>query len=89
MLSIRKLTEYTKKPKAGIVSVKKLTSLSKLITKGYQPLTRFEKLRETGLVFPKSTPTKIVFISNSHGNGFRNENDLDFPMSIPIQKMKE
>jgi hypothetical protein len=46
MLSIRKLTEYMKKPvRPGTVSIKKLTSLNRLVSKGYQPLSRFEKLR--------------------------------------------
>ncbi len=41
MLSIRKLTEYMKKPRSATSTFKKLTSLNKIIGKGYQPLSRF------------------------------------------------
>jgi hypothetical protein len=89
MLSIGRFTGFGKNTKKfGAQSFKKLTSLNRIVSKVYQPQTRFEKLRQSCLVFPKSTASKIVFISNSHGNGFRNENDVTFPEYIPVQHMK-
>lgn len=41
------------------------------------------------LTFPKSTRNKIVFITNTDGNGFQDEQDIDFPEDIPIQNMKD
>lgn len=80
MLSIRKLTEYSRAHIKANTTVRRLPSISPSTL--YQPKSRFEKIRSSGLVYPKSTPSKIVFVSNSYGNGFRNERNLEVRESV-------
>jgi hypothetical protein len=37
----------------------------------YKPATRLEKIKGKGIVYPSSTDTKFVFISNMDGAGFQ------------------
>jgi hypothetical protein len=69
------------------MTIKRMISINRMTA--YQPKSRFEKIRSTGLVYPASTPSKIVFVSNSHGNGFRDEKEVGLPSHVDVQRMKE
>lgn len=58
-------------------SVRKITLCSKTKPaplKRYTPKGRIEKIKYLQETFPESTDDKIIFVSNSQGNGFKEQN---------------
>ena len=49
-------------------------------------LTRTKRIKQKNVIYPLSTPHKIVFITNQYGNGFKKEKmeNFDCPSFIPI-----
>ena len=71
------------------VIMQRMISDEKTTSNNFQPQSRYEKIRALGgVMHPKSNKSKIIFLSNSHANGFVNERLIDFPADIPVQKMK-
>ena len=86
-LSVGKIRRTSKSKKTNI---QRLTSAEKCLPiPTFEPQSRYEAIKTQGMVFPKSTNKKIIFVSNTHANGFVNERNIDFPDDIAIQKMKE
>ena len=71
MLSVRKLT-YKSKLNLG-PNPKESGPKPKTSFNTFQPQTRVEKIRCSGVDYPFASGNKIVFKSNRYGNGFKSD----------------